>query len=68
MKAINKCEWVVQIAYWYESPKCYRWHVLNLDGIYLGDNRDKGFTSRASAKRNFLKFAKVNGIKKWRFV
>ena len=67
MKAIKDCEWEVSII---PLDLNYRWQACTHDTVgFLSSTFDyRWLSSKQSAKRNWEKFAKLNGIKKWKYV
>ena len=63
MKAISQCEWEVNIDM--EISGFYTWSVLS--GTICADQRQL-YKTESSAKRNWEKFAKLNKIKKWKYI
>ena len=66
MKAIKDYKWKVEIIKSISFiPKEYYWKALNYHHSFIGG---RYYKSEKSAKRNWEKFAKINGIKHWRYV
>ena len=69
MKAIFDCEWEINISVLERGFAT--WDACILDDIGLNGGTTlkphKIFSSKSSAKRNVLKWLKINKIKKWRF-
>ncbi len=62
MKPIKDCEWRVQIYGF--SWDAYSFNKSGVDELASKDN----FASEGFVKRNWECFAKLNGIKKWRYI
>jgi hypothetical protein len=70
MKAIKDCEWKVSICNSnYLGIKGYFWwaNSKEITGIY-GHQESIIVKSKKEAKHNWEKFAKINKIKKWKYV
>ena len=71
MKAIKDCEWKVRIidSSGYSKNNGYFWEADSKTNPLLYDLVMPGYAaSDRSARRNWLRFAKVNGIKRFKFV
>ena len=72
MKAIKDCEWRVRLEICLNGP--YYWSANPKQELGVRHRCGKDFVSKANfkseygAKRNWEKFAKINKIKKWRYV
>ena len=68
MKAIKDCEWEVKI---YEG-RYFKWGATskknNFGLLWQFHCGTEYLTSEQSAKHNWERFAKLNGIKKWKYV
>lgn len=73
MKSIAEAKWRVQIYYAGNGRQGteYFWNAGTSDAVlfYFADFRSSNsFTSRNGAKKAWLRFAKLNGIKNWEWV
>ena len=69
MKAIKDCEWEVSLNI---SIGCWFWSAKVNDsktGVFCIDFESrKGYSRKEQVKRNWEKFAKLNKIKRWRYI
>ena len=71
MKAIKDCEWGIWIQEDSTPEKKGFWWVAEAiedTGLYTHLVMENYFKLKSSVKRNWGRFAKINGIKKWRYV
>lgn len=69
MKAIKDCNLVVMIIpYSIDRVENYRWFIPHDYNTGLSEMRSNYFTTSRKAKNNFIKFAKLNGIKNYKFI
>lgn len=70
MKAIKDARWFVIICK--STLDSYWWVARTSDNIYDGKTETFGphktWKIKYSAQRNWKKFAKLNGIKKWEYI
>ena len=68
MKAIKDCEWEVNILP-YNMNGGYFWQAFSIGGSGLVNLEQRGFCQGANyAKRKWVLFANLNGIKKWKYI
>ncbi len=69
MKAIKDCEWRVGIKGDKIVGIDWRADTNDFTGIInFFQSRQYHYKSKKSTKRNWEKFAKLNGIKKWQYI
>lgn len=67
MKAIKDCVWEVEIRGVYASGRRL-WYAKFENEFGFGDFQSKPLDIAIEAKHNWEHFAKINKIKKWRYV
>jgi hypothetical protein len=70
MKAIKDCKWYIEIADFLDgSGHCY-WVAGTDDNTSSDLDTLTGydFKTLQGCKRNWERFAKINGIKKWKYI
>jgi len=72
MKALKDCEWRIKIIYRSDFQTWKYYWMVGLDVAQLAgidtSFYGKMFKKRQGAKLNWERFAKLNGIKNWKFV
>ncbi len=70
MKAIKDCEWEVRLIVQGKLSLGIRWeaHSEDMTGNAGDTFNSVWWASKSTAKRNWECFAKLNKIKKWRYV
>jgi len=69
MKAIKYCAWEIQIGY-SNNIFCYNWWAWALNVGFVSPLKSSyyNYKTKRSAKRSWERFAKLNRIKKWKYV